>query len=421
MSESPRPPEFSRRAWRFEIGLIAAVGLGWAAVLATPLLANALGLGSTGPFFDLQGILAANEAAGRGLDPFGLNPLDAYHRPFLYSTWWLWPALGVTRTATVPLGVGLVALTLVAALGTWRVRSGREALVAGVVLLSPAWLLAVFRANNDLVIFGLLIFAGWALRRVQRGWRVGAAALTGAMTILKYYPAAIFIGLLRAPRRREVLVLLAVAAGVVALGWPSLGPAIGAIARYGFQVTASVGLLSFGVKALGAAMAPHVGPGVAGLVGLIALFSGFQLAKGTLAADTSPEGEDRLMAAALGGAMLLGSWLIGTSFIYKLVFLWPLLPWLLRDAPTALDRGRAVQLLAIVIFACWADALAATFINTFGPGWSRDARLLALNFSHGFSVVTQLAYWVIMGACLRLVLDWSRRQLARLAGASPVK
>ncbi len=298
-----------------------------------------------------------------------------------------------------------------------RVRTGREALVAGAVLLSPAWLLAVYRANNDLLILVLLIGAAWALQHAHRAWRVGAAVVVGAMTILKYYPAAAVVGLLRAPRRREVLMLLFVMAAVIALGWPSLGPAFDAIARYGFQVTASVGLQAFGIKVLGQSMAPYVASVVAWFVGLVALGSGYQLAKGALQAEPSPAAESRLALAVLGGATLLGSWLIGTSYSYKLVFLWLLLPWLLRDAPDALGRGRVAQLIGILIFACWADGLAQTFINTFGPGWSRDARMQALNFSHGFSVLTQLTYWVIMGACLRLVLDWSRRQWARLATA----
>ncbi len=414
MSESPHPLSSApRTAWPM-IALIAVVALVWISVLAKPFLEKALGLGSNGPFFDLRLLVVANEAASHGMNPYVPNLLDTYQRPFLYSSWWLWPGLGLTRASTVPLGIALVAATLFACLAVWRVRSGREAVVAGLVLVSPAWLLAVFRANNDLVIFLLLVVATWALSRTHRAGRVAAAVLIGVMTILKYYPAAVVVGLLRAARRREVLVLLVISAAVIALGWPSLGPAFEAIARYGFQVTASVGLQAFGIKVLGQSLAPYLPGAVAWIVGLVALLSGYQLAKSTWPAELTRETEDRLTTAALGGAMLLGCWVIGTSFSYKLVFVWPLLPWLVRDAPATLGRGRAAQLLGILIFTCWADGLAATFINTLGPGWSRDARMQALNFSHAFSVLTQLTYWLIMGAALRLVVDWSRRQRARL-------
>jgi len=404
----------SQSRW-FQIFLIGGVVLVWAVVMAKPFLENGLGLGATGPFFDLQGILAANEAAARQMDPYAPNPLDAYDRPFLYSSWWLHPGWGLTRSATTALGVAVVGMTLAAALITWRVRTGREALVAALVLLSPAWLLAVYRTNNDLVIFVLLILTSWALRHAHRGWRMAAAVIAGAMAVLKYYPVAAFIGCLRAPRRREVLMLLIFASAVVVLGWPSLERALDAIARYGFQVTAAIGLQAFGMKVLVASMEPNVAPALAWLIGWVAIFSGYQLAKGTLRAEISREEDDRFLSAALGCAVLLGCWLAGTSFSYKLVFLWPLLPWLLRDAPVRLGRGRASQLLGLVIFGCWAGGLTVALINAFLPGWSRDARMHAINFAHGFTVLTQLACWVIMGACLRLVLDWSRRQLSRLA------
>ncbi len=59
-----------------------AIGLAWLALLSSPRVINAVGLGVWGPFFDLQGILAANEAKMHGLDPFAPNPVDAYERPF---------------------------------------------------------------------------------------------------------------------------------------------------------------------------------------------------------------------------------------------------------------------------------------------------------------------------------------------------
>ena len=94
-----------------------------------------------------------------------------------------------------------------------------------------------------------------------------------------------------------------------------------------------------------------------------------------------------------------------------------MLPWILRDAPDVLGRTKALGLLVLLVAVCWADGLAATVFNTLGPGWSRAGRVQALAWSHGFAIVSQLGYWVIMGACLRLAFDWSRRQLARLAAA----
>jgi hypothetical protein len=403
--------------WPGKPALVAAlvVAVLWSAALLTPHLGRALGLGSTGPFLDLHGMLAANEAAGLGLDPYVSNPLDPHQRPFLYSTWWLWPGHpGLTRADTGWLGGVVVAATLAAAGLMWRVRTWREALISGLVLLSPAWLLAVYRANNDLVIFVLLAVAVWALQGSRAVGRATGAILVGAMAILKYYPVAAVVGVLGAARRREMLVLFALVAAVVALGWPSLVPAVAAISRYGFVVTASVGLQAFGVKVLGEALAPHAPAVVAWLAGLAAGAAGFRLARQTGAPGRGGP-ERRWMAAALFGAVLVGAFVIGTSYSYKLVFLWGLLPWLVRDAPKALGRSRALGLLVLVLAAGWADGLMATVANTLGPDLSLSGRASVLAFAHGFAVVSQLVYWVLMGACLRLSLDWSRRQVSRLA------
>ena len=416
MSGMPDPP--ARRPWLPVAVLACVVALVWSAALLTPQLANALGLGPTGPFLDLRGLLAANEAAARGLDPYAFNPLDAYQRPLLYSSWWLWPRAFVTRADGGWLGWSLVAATFAATVVAWRVRTMREVVVAGLMLLSPAWLLAIYRANNDLVIFVLLTLAVWALPRAPRAWRVVGAILVGTMAILKYYPAAAVIGVLRATRRREALMLLVIVAGVVLLGWPSLLPAIAAISRFGFLVTASVGLQAFGVRMLGESLMPYAPSVVAWLAGLAALLAGSCLVAGPLVtAPASAERENRLMSAAVFGAVLIGCFAIGTSYNYKLVFLWGLLPWLMRDAPEILGRIRAGMILVLLLTTGWAEGIVVAIINTWGPGWSQSGRADALAFAHGFTVFSQLCYWLIMGVCLRLAFDWSRRQFSRLATA----
>jgi len=285
------------------------------------------------------------------------------------------------------------------------------------VLLSPAWLLAIFRANNDLVIFVLLALAICALQRSSRVGRAVGAMLVGVMAVLKYYPAAAVVGLFRASGRREVLVFFAIFAGVIALGWPSLAPAITAIRNYG-SLTNAMGLQAFGLKALGESLAPYASVAIAWLAGLVALAVGFRLAtERELTTPRSAESEDRRMAAAVGGAVLIGCFAIGTSYNYKLIFVWPLLPWLMRDASATLGTKKTWAIVALVVFVCWAGGVVTAIMNTLGPGWSRENRAHLLTFAHAFVVVIQLACWSLVGVWLRLTLDWSRQQLARLATA----
>jgi hypothetical protein len=121
------------------------------------------------------------------------------------------------------------------------------------------------------------------------------------------------------------------------------------------------------------------------------------------------------MTAAVGGAVLIGCFAIGTSYNYKLVFIWFLLPWLMRDAPGVLGSRKTWTIIALLLFACWAGSAMAAVMNTLGPGWSRAARERSLIFAHGFTVVVHLVGWAIIGVSLRLSLTWIRRQSARLA------
>ncbi len=415
MSAAEEPRQWDSRIPGLWVYLV--IGLTWLLVLSSPRMTNVIGLGVWGPFFDLQGILAANEAKMHGMDPFAPNPLDAYERPFYYSTWWLWVATkaNLTRADTVWAGIALNAATLVSAALVWPLRNRREALVAGLVLLSPAGMLAVYRANNDLVIFILLALAILALQRASAFWRAWGAIVAGGMVILKYYPATTLIAILRAPRRRELIVLLALAAGTIAAGWPSLGPALSVIARYGSPYTA--GLRTFGATVLPNLFAP--GFTILGwMLGLAAGFTGCCLVRNSTASEKGgPPSANRLMAAALGGAMMIGCFFIGTSFTYKLIFFWFILPWLVRDAPAVLGKKPALAMLALFLFVCWADGLALSLFKIFDARWTESDRVSIMTGLPVFLGLTQIACWILAGACFGLAVAWSRAQLVRLRAA----
>lgn len=183
------------------------------------------------------------------------------------------------------------------------------------------------------------------------------------MVILKYYPAATVIAVLRAPRRRELLVLLALLAATIAIGWPSLGPALSVIAHYGSPYTA--GLRTFGATVLSHLFSPTLTI-LGWILGLVAGLIGYRLVRGSAASEkASVPAANRLMSAALGGAMMTGCFFIGTSFTYKLIFFWFILPWLVRDAPATLGKNRSLIVLALFVLVCWADGLALSLFKIF--------------------------------------------------------
>ena len=384
----------------------------WALAIYHPPVGQALGFGREGAFFDLRGGIAAGEAAAAGQDPYAINPLDPYGRPHFYSRWWLVTGkIGLTQRDLVWLGPALLGVFLLAAAWAWRPRGPRETDVALAVLLSPAWLLAVFRANNDLVVFLGITVVIFALQRTQPLARFGGAVLVGALTVLKYFPAGALIGILRARRRREMLLLLASAAGVIALGWPSVQPALAAVAKYAPQPT---GLAAFGAPILGATLSDSSWGVVALLAGgaaALGFFGGPRLSP----VGSTPSNEGAELAAVVAAAVTILSFASGSSYSYKLIFLWWLTPWLMREAGIDSDSIRRRWLLTLIVAACWADGLVMACSNLFAPGWSRDQREVALSIIRVTTIVTQLGYWVLMGACGRLLHGWTVRELKRLA------
>src|SRR6185295_13350101 len=104
------------------------------------------------------------------------DPLLRYH---VYSDWWLaLSGLGLGRQHNFLVGTTWVGAFAVTAWMTARPRHWREAIWLATLLVSPPVLLAVNRANNDLVIFVLLAVCG--LSATATGWvrpLVGVAGL----------------------------------------------------------------------------------------------------------------------------------------------------------------------------------------------------------------------------------------------------
>ncbi|MDB6128634.1 MAG: hypothetical protein JWM35_2530, partial [Verrucomicrobia bacterium] len=180
-------------------GFFAAFGF-W------PRLFYFIGVNHYGAWFlDTFALLASNDAVTRGLDPYAPNPLDYFHRPHVYSHLWLHLRdLGLTRADVTWLGLSIVAAFLLAALARLRPRTWKQLLWYAAIFCSAPVLLAIERANNDLVIFVLLAPVVACVRsRRQAMWLVGLLLVTVA-ALLKYYPAVAALVLFNIGDRREL-------------------------------------------------------------------------------------------------------------------------------------------------------------------------------------------------------------------------
>jgi hypothetical protein len=348
--------------------LASATVLGWMACALAPRLLLAVGITDYGQWYlDSYAVLAASDAVRAGLDPEIANPLDPLLRSHSYSDWWFalrW--LGLTRDSNFLVGTVWVGVFAVVAWLTARPRNLREAGWLAVLLVSPPVLLAVNRANNDLVIFALLAGAGVAAAGATWGRQLLAFAALALATGLKFYPAPAALAFLWVrPVRRMPAALLgaAVVAGVVLVSvWPQ-------VKRGQFPVES--GLHTMGSPLLGRDLG--LSDPVSVVVSLLVLtVAAVALVGGRCTTGLATRGglAERLLAA-LGIIVVLACFCAGVSYVYRWIFaLWMAL-WLWRRAgePAESARARAsFRLGATLLFFCfWCDGVLCLVVNRLLP------------------------------------------------------
>ena len=358
------PPATAKAATHPRPGwvLTVTVAAGYLAAVHFPRLLALLGLNTDGRWFiDSAAILAAADAVRAGADPWLPNPLDLYGRPHCYSGWWLALAeTGLTREDNFLVGMLWAAAFLVSAFLVLRPATTGGALVAAAALLSPPVLLAVNRANNDLVIFTVLA-AGLVL--MNRDTALRNAAFAGSVVIatgLKFYPiAAAGAFLLRWPEARaRRLTLLAMIGAIAALATASIDRALGAM-------PAPHGLHTFGSKVALDLLGLE---GMAGRAGAAVVLAGLAAAGAHFGwAPRPPESRDAgpaQFAYVAGVALLAGCFLAAGNYAYRLIFSLLLIPHL--AAPASGRRGTIT--LGLLLALLWLDGFHCLVVNTtLGP------------------------------------------------------
>ncbi|HWA27703.1 MAG TPA: hypothetical protein VG734_18750 [Lacunisphaera sp.] len=376
------------------LGLLAGVTvLAWLAGVLWPRWLLLLGISEYGMvFLDSHALLAAVDAVRAGADPHAANPLDPLLRPHVYSDWWLalrW--LGLTRADNFLLGAAWVGAFACVAWTTTRPRTWAEAVWLGALMVSPPFLLAINRANNDLVIFVVLAGCGLAAT-AGAWWRLAAAAACLALaTGLKYFPAAGAAAFLwaRPVRRMPAALLLAMLAAGLALAnvWTQIGRSRFAVGSGVHVMGAPLWWRDFGWpddKSL--------------LPGLLVIVTGaVALVLGGVTAGLATRGEPReRLRGALGALVVLSCFAAGTNHAYRWIFLlWPAL-WLWRrgtDASlSARQRWAARAGCSLAAVCLWLDGVfcvAINFLPPRDPAWVNQVQLL-------FRLGTQPLHWLLM-------------------------
>ncbi len=380
------------------LGLI--IGVYIASMAVFPGLFRVVGISHFGVWFlDSFALLASNDAITRGLDPYAVNPLDYFHRPHVYSPWWLHLRdLGLTRAQNFGFGLTVVIAFLSAAVVRLRPKSGRELGWYVAILLSSPVLLAINRANNDLIVFVVLAPVVPCLLSPQRAWHWVAVGLIAVAAGLKYYPAIAGVVLLFGEDRKEVRVRLAFAVVLLALVALSVAPDFSRVAPL---LPKADGLMTFAACKIFESVGMK-----ASTAKLVGLLSGVVIALLSLGSKTfvgwQVKREERgdWLSFLLGAALLAGCFFTGTNFAYRWVYaLWlaPLLWSVARDAAAPQAVRRFTKLTGVLLLlGLWLDPLVSSALTLLQThfGVQSVERWAAI-----FSLFEQPLLWALF-ACL---------------------
>jgi hypothetical protein len=360
------------------------------------------------PFLDIHAVLAAGECQQLGMDVYLPNPCDAIDRPHVYSPLWLALAPAFTSTTATPwVGLSLDLLFILSLASILRPRTSPEIWIYGLAALSPTTVYAIERANNDLVVF-LLIVSGGILLSVRQPYRLCSYALFLVSGLLKYYPLALLVLLIREGCRTAISLLVLTGISLLFFGMyfrHELAKALTNIpAQSYFADSFSAQNLPLGVGEIVDSNSPLVAIAMFGVLFAIAATKTLRTVRliGTGRFDCEAT-EIRLLAI---GAILLGAcFFAGQNINYRGIYFLLVIPGLFelrRSAGQAALRQFYAQMIAVALFLMWEEAFrrALHAIATQAP----DSGLVYAEVS--FWIGREFAWWWLVAGLAAIVLTY---------------
>jgi len=365
------------------------------------------------PFLDIHAVLAAAECQRQGVDVYLSNSCDAIGRPHVYSPLWLavMPAFVGTH-GTLWAGLGVDLLFILSLSAVLRPRTSWDILVLGVAVFSPMTVFAIERANNDLVVF-LLILCASILFTGSRSYRVCSYTLFLAAGLLKYYPLALLTLLARERRRDAVAIVIVIAVTLVFFGVcfrPELGKALANIpaASY-FTDSFSAENLPFG---FGEAFGNGVSRSVidVSLLGALLAVAGARALRKIRLLDRGELGWNgkEMQWLAMGGMLLTACFFAGQNINYRGIYFLLVVPGLVhlhRSVSEMALRRFCAQMIATVLFIMWEEFFRRA-LHAIATPVPSDGLSQAEVF---FWIGRELVWWWLIGGLTAIVLSYLRQ------------
>lgn len=369
------------------------------------------------PFLDTHAVLAAAECARQGIQVYLSNPCDVLGRPHVYSPLWLAIVPGSLGTgATGRVGASLDLLFLLSLTVVLRPRSAKELLILGAAAVSPMTVYALERANNDLVVF-LLVICGAMLFTFPRPYRLFSYGLFVAAGLLKYYPLALVV-LAASEGRRDGLVIAAAAMLALVFFAVAFYPEL-SLAAASIPTGASYFTDAFSARNLPFGFAEALGKGVARSLiagSLLAALSGVAVARmlrtarllGREQLDWAPR-EPRFLVT--GGLLVAACFFAGQNIGYRGILLLPVLSGLVclhRSVEDREVRRFCLQMIAAVLFVMWGECFRRALHAAISPVPSAGLSSRAEVF---FWLGRELVWWWLVVGLAAVVLAFLRQSL----------
>jgi hypothetical protein len=315
------------------------------------------------PFFDMHIVMDYAACAAKGFDayvPHSCNPTNFNIPPI-----WLWLGfLGLNGSHSTWLSVAIIVSAVGVMVALFKGRSVADGVLALVAILSPSVMMGVERGNLDVLIFALVGGAALIYEEQRTGRITGAIALLGLGILLKLFP---MFSVALAARFNRRTFLFAIVITVFSLAY------LAAISEYIPLIRSNVPttfLLSYGYKApfLGLdRLLTKAGLNPTGLADTwIPLFLGILTLIFAAAAALINFHYGRMFctvtnsvagtAFLFGSGIYCGTFLLGTNFIYRLMFLLLCLPQLQdwqREKSNEKKRKIERGLFVTVLSALW--------------------------------------------------------------------
>jgi hypothetical protein len=323
---------------------------------------SSLGIIPFSPHFaDARVITAGAESHAMGYDPLLYNPRDPWGRQMNYPR--IWQSLfylGINQQDTIYFEIIFVVLFFAGIfLFIGDIRNQTAWVMAGAAF-SPAVLVGIERGNTDLVIFFLLALA---LAIVRRSTLASATVIAFAF-LLKLFPLFAVPIFLKENRRSflKYLVGSAVFVGAYVLVMHNEMKLVRMGTPTGYW-------LSYGIAVLWVELGRFIHVGAALRIACYAILIGIAFSLVLVALRRSQSNvareDQHIDAFRVGAAIYLGTFLLGTNFDYRLVFLLFTIPQLMQwiaNPDRSLRRIAAFTLVCILV-AQW-SLLPARFLNT---------------------------------------------------------